>query len=419
MKISADAIPPALPGLAPRSVIFSWPFAFALAFLFLPSAIRYLLGTSSGTPGLVAVCLLVCGGDALRGGFASGSNARRLLVASLVLAFALVAHLMIAVYLPLVPQDFDISRSALSLVALVFAGATAGVVADWFMRADSHELDRMGFLIRILLVLIAIWCFFGLQPPSRLDLTRPSFPFTEPSHFALVATPFIIDGCVRTTLPKRVAWLMVWAGLGLLNQSFSLVIVVLVAASVSLPIIYVAIAAIPVLLIAAGLDLQYYLDRLDFSNNSTNLSSLIYRQGWELVDQGMHYSKGWGVGFQQLGFASLNAPTSDLIYRLLGDDNNLRDGSFLAAKLMSEFGVIGIVLAGLVLIAAFNAALRLRAMIALPGAEQSANVRFMSAVTCGFIVEMFVRGIGYFSVTAILLIAALAFQWQIAARRRG
>lgn len=394
------------PGQAMLMTI-GWPLALASALLFLPSAIRYLLGTSSNTLGLVAICLLLWGAVLASGGFVRGGFARRALGFSLPIMIALVAHLAIAVFLPRVPQPLEVSRASASLVAFVVAAITAGIVADWLLRASSVQIDRIAGVIRIALVLIGLWCFLGGQPSSPLVLVRPSFPFTEPSHYALIAAPFVVDGCVRTTLPRRFAWLGVWLGLGLLNQSFSLLVTVAIAAAVSLPIAYALVAAVPIALVAADMDLQYYTDRLDFSVHSTNLSSLVYRQGWELMQEGLVYSRGWGIGFQQLGFTPLNVPTSDVIYRILGDDSNLRDGSFLAAKLVSELGVIGIALVAAFVVLLVRTALRLRMLTAVPAPLQPGQLRFSAAMVCGFATEMFVRGLGYFSSTAILFVAAV------------
>lgn len=383
-----------------------WPLVSISALLFLPSAIRYLLGTSSNTLGLVAICLMLWVAALATGGFVKGGFGRRAMGFALPIVLALVGHLGIAVFLPRIAQPVDAARTAASVVAFIVAAITAGIAADWLLRASSQQIDRIAGMIRVALVLIGLWCFAGGQPPSPLDLARPSFPFTEPSHYALVAAPFIIDGCVRTTLVRRIAWLAVWLGIGLINQSLSLLVAVAIAAIVSLPIAYALVAMVPIAAVVLSMDLQYYTDRLDFSADSTNLSSLVYRQGWELMQQGLAYSKGWGIGFQQLGFTPLNVPTSDLIYRILGDDSNLRDGSFLAAKLVSELGVIGIMMVAAFFFLLGRTAFQLRAIRKIPGPLQPSQLRFAAATVCAFATEMFVRGLGYFSSTAVLFVAA-------------
>lgn len=384
-----------------------WMTVLVLFVLFAPPGIRFLLGTSSNTAGLVLVCTIVCGLAIVNGRFVKGGFARWSIGGALVTILILVFHLTIAIYLPRVPQALDIARTGASLLSYIVCAVTAGVIADWLIKAPPHEVDRIGTIVRWLLVGIGLWCFIGYQPPSPLDPPRPAFPFTEPSHFALMAAPFVIDGCLRQTLWKRIAWLLVWLGIGFINQSLSLMIATSIAAVISLPVAYafagIALAAI----VAASLDLQYYADRLDLSQNSSNLSSLVYQQGWELMREGFVYSKGWGIGFQQLGFAPLNVPTSDIIYRILSDDTNLRDGSFLAAKLISEFGVFGVMVVAGFLAMTIRSTLYLRAMVRAPGRAKDANVRFAASMVCAFMTEMFIRDLGYFSGTVVLLAACL------------
>lgn len=399
----------------PRDQTVVWPLMFASTLLFVPPAIRFLLGTSSNTAGLVLACLLLWAAAFATGGFGRGSSARAGLIGGLGLAVVLIMHLGIAIFLPRVTQEVDLARTAASLIAMVVIAGTAGIVADWLADATRGQIDRISQVLRIVLVVIGAWCFVGYQPPSPLNLARPAFPFTEPSHYALVTAIFAIDGCVRARLAPRLAWLTTWLVIGAINQSLSLIVAVVIAAVVSLPIFYALACGAVAVAVAAGMDLQYYLDRLDFSTSSSNLSSLVYRQGWELLQQGLVYSRGWGIGFQQLGFAPLNVPTSDVIYRILGDDNNLRDGSFLVAKLVAEFGLAGLAVIALFLIALARAVLFLRGLAATPGAMQPAELRLAAATICAFTVEMFVRGIGYFSSTVVLVIAAVML---IRVRRR-
>lgn len=386
------------------------PLGLALILLFSPSGIRYLLGTSSNAPGLILAGAALWGVALVNGSIVRGSNAYRALMIAVPVIIVLVAHLFIAVRLPRIPQNIDFGRAAGSLLSVIILAGTAGIAADWLARAPANRIDRTAGIVRILLVLIGLWSVIGFQPPSPITLWKPSFPFTEPSHFSLVAAPFIIDGCVRSTSRQSLVWLAVWLVFALLNNSLSLVVVIAIAALVSLPIAHMSVMMIASGLVASQLDLQYYFDRLDFSAESDNISSLVYRQGWELISEAIRYSNGWGVGLQQLGFAPLNAPTSNLIYHLTGNDLNLQDGSFLAAKLTSELGIFGMVLVAIFVISLVRAGLSLRALSLQPAYLQNSNVRFALAMICGFSVEVFVRGVGYFSSTLVIFIAALMAQ---------
>ena len=210
-----------------------WPLVFAAALLFVPPAIRFVLGSSSNTVGLVLVSLSIWAAALAGGtGFARGGFARWSFGLVLSITVVLIMHLGIAVAFPRVQQNIDIVRAGVSLVSLVVLAVMAGLVADWLATATSRQIDRIGDIIRVLLILIGLWSAIGFQPPSPFALSRPTFPFPEPSHHALVTAAFAIDGCVRAPLMKRFVWLAIWLGLALLNQSLSLIVAVAIAAAV-------------------------------------------------------------------------------------------------------------------------------------------------------------------------------------------
>lgn len=398
--------PPAGRGLrAP----FAISFTLASVLLFVPGALRYLTGASSNALGLTLSCLLILGMAALSNSSVGNPYSRRMTYLSLIATALVGAHLVVAIYLPVVAQPFDAARILGSFAALVVCSIAAGVITQWLRDAPPAEVTRLSQVMIVILLLISVWCFVGLQPPSSTELVRPSFPFTEPSHFALVAAPFIMDAFVRASVAKRYLWLAVWLLLAYLNQSTSLIVVLMLTAFVGLSLPNAVIAGVVVVTVALQLDLQYYLDRLDFSTESGNLSALVYRQGWELMGAGLSYNRGWGIGFQQLGFAPLNVPTSDLIFRLLNDDANLRDGSFLAAKIISELGIFGFAIVGFCLYSGIRGAIVLRRMANLPAALQDGRMRLAASTLVAFQVEIFVRGIGYFSSTAVLFAAAALY----------
>jgi hypothetical protein len=133
---------------------------------------------------------------------------------------------------------------------------------------------------------------------------------------------------------------------------------------------------------------------------------LVYRQGWELTADALSRTDGWGVGFQQLGFVPFTSPTADMLHRLLFGDLNTLDGGFLAAKVMAELGFIGIALVAAYIVLVIKVGWRVRMSVAR-GTQLPSKVLFSSAVICGFSIELFVRGLGYFSGSAVLFVAAV------------
>ena len=161
---------------------------------------------------------------------------------------------------------------------------------------------------------------------------------------------------------------------------------------------------------ALSVDLSYYVTRLDFSDNNQNLSSLVFLQGWQLMDESLVVTHYIGRGFQQLGQAVTDVPpAAQLIYALLQNSLNLFDGGFNLAKVVSELGAIGVALALVFGRIVWSAIATLRAALISPrkAAEIPAARRFAAAIIVGYLIEMLVRGVGYFSPSGLLLVASL------------
>ena len=93
-----------------------------------------------------------------------------------------------------------------------------------------------------------------------------------------------------------------------------------------------------------------FIDNLDkikiitFKELETYLSGLVWINGWVMAYDNLVYSNFLGLGFNNMGInpnAGLSFP-SHLGYSY--DILNAEDGSFLASKLVSEFGLIGVLI---------------------------------------------------------------------------
>lgn len=191
-------------------------------------------------------------------------------------------------------------------------------------------------------------------------------------------------------------------------QNLTLLCGTLLVAMVVLRVHLLAVLAVLVAGAASLLDLSYFVNRLDFSADAANnISSLVYMQGWQMIIEAFQQTDGFGLGFQQLGVQGTEVDAAQIIRGLRdGGDMNLLDGGFVFAKLGSDFGVIGIALGLLYLGLALRSVLLLRAVAAGRRAMPPVLVLAHASVLT-FGIEMFVRGTGYFSGTALLFAASL------------
>ena len=94
----------------------------------------------------------------------------------------------------------------------------------------------------------------------------------------------------------------------------------------------------------------------------TNLSSIIWLNGWSQAYEYFNATSGLGVGFNQMGCENFQylGMFSPYLLQIEGVVLNAKDGSMMSVKLISELGVIGVLLVAYLLITSIKAILSLR-----------------------------------------------------------
>lgn len=383
--------------------------AFFLLFLAscVPSLVFYLAGTSSQAAGVAVAAIVIIALGSL--GFVRRPNRQQLAIALFIVGvavYALLLHLLMAGLQ--VSMELGRGISSLLLFALMIIGGA--FLSFSLLEIDDRILKRSIGLMVAVLIFAGFAGVTGLQPPSRSESIKLVFPFTEPSHYALTITPILLCFCALNNQYWRVASLSATLIIAYLLESLSLVVGVAFISAIVLPIRWATVAAVLLIASLGALDVAYFTDRLALNDGSTNLSVLVYIQGWALVVESLERTRGWGIGFQQLGFGPIANHTSNLVARIAGSDSNIRDGGFTLAKVLAELGVLGIVisLAYIGLLVRCGFALRQFATAGMRSSMSAGTVLALSLV-CGYAIEVFVRGIGWFSGTAMLFSAAMFF----------
>ncbi len=376
-----------------------------LMILFVPAATFYLVGTSSMAPGVLVVALALIAMQTVGlTGVGGQEFFKRDLTLSLIVVVLLSVHLVVRA----LAVEVDTTKAAGSLLIALAAIIGCGAASTLFSRAGDGVVRAAVMAAMAVLLLSAVFSLAGIQPPSETATSKPTFPFTEPSHFAGVLLPVIAFLAVTGSGWRRWAWILTAFALGYLLENLSIVVGSVVVAVACLAATRLAVFGAIAILILPFLDLTYFLDRIEFDPAATtNLSSLVYIQGWELIRAGLSDTYGWGLGFQQLGFTFLDAPTSDLIYRLNGgSDLNLREGSFGLAKLVSELGIFGLAIVLCHGFLAGKALLGLRRVAIAGDRRPFVEILAMCSIYT-FVIDMYVRGTGYFSGPAFLAVTSV------------
>jgi hypothetical protein len=330
-------------------------------------------------------------------------------------AFAALTGITLHLALAALLLPVDLARATPSLIALALLLLGGGVLANQLDAIPDAKLNRGLLGCYYALCGLAVLSLLGLAVPSAVEWRRPVFPFTEPSHFAVAFSTAMLYTSVKTKGLAR--GLCITAGLlvAVLLQNLTLTIGCILVGLTTVRVRSLVLLLVPLLFLLPELDLSYYADRLDLSGDVQNLSNLVYLQGWQMIQEAWVKSHGFGIGFQQLGVAGTEVPASDLLRALReGEDINLLDGGFVFAKMAADFGAVGILLGLGYIILAIRSFLVLRRS-AIQRMRLSAALAMGHCAVLSYVLELFIRGGGYFTGGSLLLVAGL---WLTAAATR-
>ncbi|MFQ1785109.1 hypothetical protein ACK39B_00665 [Aeromonas veronii] len=239
---------------------------------------------------------------------------------------------------------------------------------------------------------------------------KPVFPFSEQSHYALAAGFFAGPAFINKHVYIKlfVVFNFILQGVFFPNLTMMLYSVVLfyLYFLVRKPIVTVffcTLILIIFMLVSSNLipGLNYFSSRLDLSSDSDNLTTLVFLQGWEQAWIALSQTYGLGVGFQMLGTEPAGYFSTIITSLTGGNSLNREDGGFLAAKLVGEFGIVGISLLCCYIIYI----LKCIRQINIHYVDSRYMVLF--AFILLFSVEIFFRGYGYFSPGLIIFLSSI------------
>lgn len=383
------------------------PTSLLAGLLFFPAVLPFLFNAPSFLVGTIAVCC------ALLFAYVAGLvEIRRpeafieMAVFAGFLSLVVLTHLTICyLFIPVA-----LGRALLTLPVLALFLLSVPVVVGALFEREDAAIDRAIVIIMAVFVLSAALSVANLQPPGFYG-EKPTFPFTEPSFLAFTIAPVLIYYCVTRPFIWR------WAAVGIF-VAFAITVSNLSTVATCMLVILTfarwwqiggAVAA--GYLLWPYVDQDYFTERLTLTVDTVNLTALVYLQGWQLLEESLRVTEGWGRGLQQLGAGYTNTLASYRINQIMGTDLNLRDGGFVLAKMGSEFGVLGLgAIAALTIFAGF-ALYRLRAFARRKVVYPRSLVLAYSSVV-GSMVEVYLRGSTYFTGTALLLCSSIFFIWH-------
>jgi len=300
----------------------------------------------------------------------------------------------------------DNIRFALSL-ALIFVmsfAALAFVTTLNFLEDEFfHKLVIFGFYLLMCLAYIVLLLMFFQE-----RTVKHMFLFNEPSHFGIVFTPYIFYAAYTCNknlyavlyIIAAIAFALIMKNLTLLVGCL-MIVFLLYGRRFWLFGFFISMFVVAIYL----LDLEYFLERINILGDIKNISTLVFLSGWERAYLSFIASYGFGVGFQQLGITGPEGELQIILKGLLGGVGlNIKDGGSLGSKLIAETGLLGLIL----LLSYLFFAIKLAGKTMLRQISGSKDIFFIGVYLL-FSIELFVRGMGYFSLTSFLFISS--FYW--------
>lgn len=360
-----------------------------------------ILGGATSLGAHVLAIVVLAGVVLLRGGVRGVAGGWVLGIAGALLVHTVLASLMS-------PCRDMLGRSLGSLgLLLMLIVATALVAA-----AAGAERGPIGATLRWIMGVVVLSVLLDkayLLWTNASVFIRPSGIFEEPSHLALSCAPVLAALVVSEHgKDKAVGWISVAMLMGL-AASATLFVLFAACAVVALMLARrgggvqrllrgLGVAALVLLLVALSPYRDDFLARivgLGEVSAESNVSSLIYLNGLQSALANVEASQWFGLGLNRMGCEP--RPVTDVtplleVWNLA--DFNYNDGSFTAAKLLSELGALG----ALWLLVGFGV---LVALIRAGRREADADRRQRMALAAGALLVItlgaFVRGTGYFS----------------------
>lgn len=379
------------------------PLAFHAA-LFFPSFVMTAFGQSSMAAGLtlymVALCLYFVGHLS----FLFLQLNRSGVTGGLTLILSVLLFVLVHAAIPFFSSSlFDVERFFVSYIVLFIMTMAAWVFAYIVTRVDTITVSRLVEQALWFLLINATLGITELRLFSQMS-SKPVGLFSEPSHLALVLAPLLVYACAKELRWHRlfIVFFFVWS---LFIQNLTTLSVVILCLTILFR--FNVPRLLLIMLVAAGLvlaDLDYFTSRLLITNESENLSVLVLLQGWDIAREMLDVTSNWGAGFQQFGFLDIFSDISIKISSFSEENLNLFDGGSTASKLVGEFGIFAITALLIYVVFFFWAFRKLRQTRAnrMPGGRL-----FLISCLFAFVIELFIRGVGYFSPTSFLALSAV------------
>lgn len=310
-------------------------------------------------------------------------------------------------------KSFNLLRFYSSFSFLIITTICSQKITELISRIDEIIFTKT---INIIFGTLLFTGLVEILDQLFVDRTKELLFFSEPSHYAITILPFALYKTQTfIKLSNKLLMIMILFILSVVLKNLTLLIGTLMVALLTIKtfknFITVLFLTTAILItffsFIQNIDLSYFIERVTFVG-SNNLSTLVFLSGWENGINVLKEGNLTGIGFQQLGYITIDGYYRDRLAQLGFANLNIYDGGTTGAKLIAETGVLGISLAILYLIYLYKIIRKSFSQTQIYHRSQ-----FFIAVFIMYSLEFFIRGIGYFSPNSFLFICSLIFLFYL------
>ena len=317
-----------------------------------------------------------------------------------ILAF-LISVICLSTYTIFYENNFNLERYLSSFIYLILFILGSLLLTNIFLSVKDDVLFDVLNIIFFILLLDGLVSTLMYQLSN--DYKKTLFLFKEPSHFALTLLPLLF---FILNIKKNPIFLILAFYIALFFQNLTLLlglIMITFLFYIKKIYLFIFLFIIIFIIVYSFIDFSYFLSRLDLSKESDNVSSLVFLSGWARAYENFFNTNGVGIGFQQLGYSGYFDEYQEIIFKVSdGMYLNLYDGGTIASKLISETGLIGIIL-----IFFYLKQMLKYIYIYMKYSYNFSGVEFFFfSIYIFFFLELFIRGSGYFTGTTLLFLTA-------------
>jgi hypothetical protein len=297
---------------------------------------------------------------------------------------------------------FSASKFFLSLLLAVVFFVVWIPIIKMVLEASPEEIDSA---VR--------WCYWFLVFDAVFSTTlfyfvssKAMITASEPSHFIMIFLPFLFYMVFRDDCVWHLASALIFSILmNTLSLVFALLIFVIFYYRRNLLFLLTSLGIGVISIVTNSQFSDYVLSRLNFSEHTENLSSLVFLSGYERAYETLYSGHLIGVGFQQMGFVGPQGYYMAKVEQLTeGGQLNLYDGGSLASKIIIEFGLFGIFIL-LLYVYRFIKILTFVNVKTIPS-----KAKFFIGVEVTFFCYLFARGGGYFTFLVFFFFIARVYR---------